>query len=118
MEFQVDILLRGAERATTEVIDLVAGDASGWTDRDVEAVLKEMLRALDRVRNPSGHTRDVFLRGISWIVEPFETGGVVIALEIPTGAAIAGPFRIGQAELEAMITRILTTGSAGAQQVH
>ena len=38
--------------------------------------------------------------GSSWIVEPAE-GQVVIAIEIPMGAAIAGPFAIAQADLDA-----------------
>jgi hypothetical protein len=49
----------------------------------------------------------VALRGLSWIVNPYEEGGVVIAIEITMGAAIAGPFVIDQAVLEAMIARVL-----------
>jgi hypothetical protein len=48
----------------------------------------------------------VILHGFSWIVEPME-GGVAIAIEIPMGAAVAGPFAIEQAALDAMITRVL-----------
>jgi hypothetical protein len=44
---------------------------------------------------------------LSWIVNPFEDGGVVIAIEIPMGAAIAGPFDIEQAVLERMVARVL-----------
>ena len=32
------------------------------------------------------------MRGLSWIVNPYEDGGVVIAIEITMGAAVAGPF--------------------------
>jgi hypothetical protein len=44
--------------------------------------------------------------GFSWIVEPAEKASV-IAIEIPMGAAVAGPFAIGHAELDAMISRVL-----------
>ena len=106
MEFQVDVLLRGEEHATTQLIRDVREPAA-WTDADVEQVLKEMLRALDRLKSPGAAGRDVFLRGISWIVDPYEDGGVVIALEIPTGAAVAGPFDIAKPELDTMIGRVM-----------
>jgi hypothetical protein len=48
----------------------------------------------------------VALRGFSWIVEPAQ-GGVVIAIEIPSGAAVAGPFDIEQQVLDGMIARVL-----------
>jgi hypothetical protein len=32
---------------------------------------------------------------------------VIIAIEIPMGAAVAGPFAIGQAELDGCIARVL-----------
>ena len=66
-----------------------------WTELDVHAVLKSMLLAIDRAKNPGSDERYVTLRGFSWIVEPTE-GGVVIAMEIPMGAAVAGPFDIPQ----------------------
>jgi hypothetical protein len=40
-------------------------------------------------------------------VSPYEGGGVVIAIEITLGAAVAGPFDIDRTALEAMITRVL-----------
>ena len=53
--------------------------------------------ARDRPRQEPGRRSSASwrLRGFSWIVEP-TTGGVVIAIEIPTGAAVAGPFDIPQ----------------------
>jgi hypothetical protein len=44
---------------------------------------------------------------LSWIVNPYEDGGVVIAIEITLGAAVAGPFDIDKGALETMITRVL-----------
>jgi hypothetical protein len=45
-------------------------------------------------------------------VNPFESGGVVIAIEIAMGAAVTGPFDIDKAALESMITRVLARASA------
>jgi hypothetical protein len=41
-------------------------------------------------------------------VNPFDDSGVVIAIEITMGAAIAGPFDIDQTALEDMIARVIT----------
>lgn len=105
MTFDVEIVLRDRNYAVTERVTQ-AGEPAEWTEREVETVLKEILLSIDRVKNPSSTERHVTLRGFSWIVEPAE-GGVVIAIEIPTGAAIAGPFAIPQAELDRLITRVL-----------
>lgn len=107
--FDVEIVLRERDYAVTEQIHQ-AGEPEQWTDADVAAVLREMLLAIDRAKNPSATERYVALRGFSWIVEPTE-GGVVIAIEIPSGAAVAGPFDIDQLALDRMISRVLTTGS-------
>ena len=107
MTVHVDVWLRGNDFATTESIEGVAGVPRAWTDDDVRVVIEGMLRAMDRSRNPSVPDRPIALRGLSWIVNPFEDGGVVIAIEITLGAAIAGPFDIDQAALEAMIARVL-----------
>jgi hypothetical protein len=40
-------------------------------------------------------------------VNPFADGGVVIAIEITMGAAVAGPFDIDKTALETMIARVL-----------
>lgn len=111
MTFPVDIWLRGTDFATTREITGVSEPAT-WTDRDVESVLKQMLRAMDREKNPGLEDRSVFLRGFSWIVNPYEEGGVVIAIEMQTGAAIAGPFSIDKRELESMVGRVIAQGQA------
>jgi hypothetical protein len=103
----VDIWLRGTEIATTETIEGIARPPHAWTDDDVRLVLEGMLRAMDRRKRPGEAAREISLRGLSWIVNPYEDGGVVIAIEITLGAAIAGPFEIEKAALEAMITRVL-----------
>ncbi len=108
MKVSVDIWLRGTDFATTETIDAVSRAPRAWTDEDVRAVLEGMLRAMDRRKRPGESDREISLRGLSWIVNPYEEGGVVIAIEIATGAAIAGPFDIDQQALEGMVARVLS----------
>jgi hypothetical protein len=82
-------------------------------------VLEAMLRAMQRESRPgSPDLPAVTLRGLSWIVNPYE-GGVVIALEITLGAAVAGPFDVDQQLLESMIARVLAAPDASKEgRVH
>ena len=119
MELQVDIWLRGTDFARTQNISGVDVDPAGWTDRDVSTLLKAMLLAIHQAKNPASTDTPVFLRGFSWIVSPFEESGVVVAIEIQTGAAVAGPFRIDKKQLEDMISRaIAQQTSASATSIH
>ena len=121
MELQVDVWLRGTDFAKTHVISDVAANPAAWTDHDVSMLLKAMLRAIYDAKNPSSSGTPVFLRGFSWIVNPFEDGGVVVAIEIQTGAAVAGPFRIDKKQLEDMISRAIaqpTTMAPSSTSVH
>jgi hypothetical protein len=106
--FDVEIVLRERNYAVTEQLHQPL-DPGEWTDETVAAVLRDILLAIDRVRNPAATDRYVALRGFSWIVEPTD-GGVVIAIEIPSGAAVAGPFAIEQRALDGMIGRVLSAG--------
>ena len=115
MKVSVDVWLRGSNFATTEQIDGVARAPKDWTDADVRLVLEGMLRAMDRRERPGEADRGVTLRGLSWIVNPYEEGGVLIAIEITLGAAIAGPFDIDKAQLEAMIARVIVSGVSGTE---
>lgn len=121
MEFQVDIWLRGTDFATTRSITSLSADPASWTDGDVATLLKEMLLAIHRAKNPEADAdTQVFLRGFSWIVNPFEDKGVVVAIEIQTGAAVAGPFQIEKPRLEEMISRVIALGktSVSPSSVH
>jgi hypothetical protein len=119
MSFQVDIWLRGDNHATTETIAPVAKEPRTWTDGDVAAVLVGMLRAIDKAKNPDAAAdRPVVLRGFSWIVNPYEDGGVVIALEMTLGAIVAGPFNIAERELSSMISRVMATDRLPSPTVH
>jgi hypothetical protein len=112
MTVHVDVWLRGSDFATTESIEGVVREPRGWTDEDVRVVLEGMLHAMHRLKHPKESDRTIALRGLSWIVNPYEEGGVVIAIEITMGAAIAGPFDIDKSELESMISRVLERPAA------
>jgi hypothetical protein len=104
--YTIEVVLRERDYAVSEEI-VTAAPPREWTELDVEDVLRDILRAIDRAKNPgSSDGRHIALRGFSWIVEPSE-GGVVIAIEIPTGAAVAGPFDADQTKLDALITSTL-----------
>jgi hypothetical protein len=107
MTVSVDIWLRGTEHATTTTIEGIPREPSAWTDEDVRLVLEGMLRVMAQLKQPGGEPRTIALRGLSWIVNTYDEGGVVIAIEITLGAAIAGPFDVDKASLEAMITRVM-----------
>ena len=116
MQFDVEIVLRERNFATTERLE--HGTEPGvWRDPDVETVLKQILLAMDRARNPGAGGRFVVLRGFSWIVEPMGDE-VVIAIEIPTGAAVAGPFAIEQRRLDDMIRRVIAAAARPGPTVH
>ena len=119
MEFQVEIWLRGDNHATTTMIAPVAEQPRAWTDSDVALVLAGMLRALDRARHPDApDDRPVSLRGFSWIVNRYETGGVVIAMELTLGAVVAGPFDVAEDHLSRMIERAIAAERPASATVH
>ena len=117
MIFDVEIVLRDRQDPVTERILHSGNEPSAWTEADVEKILKSILLAMDRARNPEAEERFVALRGFSWIVEPAD-GGVVIAMEIPSGAAVAGPFDIPQPRLDGLITRVLDAARETKVVVH
>ena len=119
MAFPVEIWLRGDNHASTEEIAPVSTEPDAWSDRDVAEVLVGMLRALDRAKSPGvDPDRPVALRGFSWIVSPFETGGVVIALELTLGAIVGGPFQISERALTAKIERVMHAERAAMTTIH
>jgi hypothetical protein len=112
MTVSVDVWLRGTDFARTETIEGIKHVPGAWTDDDVRDVLEGMLKAMDRQKRPGEPERAISLRGLSWIVNPYDEGGVVIAIEITLGAAVAGPFEIEKAALDTMIARVLAAGDA------
>ena len=119
MKFKVDIWLRGNNHATTEQLILASREPEAWTDEDVVLVLSAMLRALSRAKDQTEDVdRKIKLRGFSWIVNPYDSGGVVIAIELTLGAVVAGPFDIGDNKLTAMIQRAIEADKNEPQSVH
>jgi len=120
MTFNVEVVLKGRDSAVIQECTVEHGEPATWDDAAVHDMLVEVLRAIDRAQNPDADAdRPVTLHGFSWIVEPAE-GQVIVAIEIPMGAAVAGPFAIDQAELDARITRVLRAERhpGGTQTVH
>jgi hypothetical protein len=116
MEFDVEIVLRDTNQAVTQRIEH-GTEPRSWRELDVETVLKQILLAIDRVKNPSSAARHVALRGFSWIVEPMGSD-IVIAIEIPMGAAVAGPFAIEPQRLDEMIRRVIAAAAAPGPTIH
>ena len=119
MDIALDIWLRGENDARTDVIAPVRREPHAWTEGDVTAILAGMLRALERARNPDASPdRPIALRGFSWIVSPFDGGGVVIALELTLGAVVAGPFDVAEEELTGLIERAMSAARPPATIAH
>jgi hypothetical protein len=107
MTIEVDVWVRGTLHAETHQIDSLPADPNAWQDDDVRHLLSEMLLALEREKNPGGERPPVTLRGFSWIVSPYESGGVLVHLEMQMGTASAGPLNIDEQRLSAMLTRVM-----------
>jgi len=120
MTVPVEVCLKGDDYVTHESIDGIPREPKSWTDADMRLILEGMLQALHRKKHPSAEDQPVALRGFSWIVNPYEAGGVVIAIEITLGAAVAGPFDVDQVRLESMISRVLASPavSSSSSRVH
>jgi hypothetical protein len=106
-QIEVDVWVRGTQHAATHVISAGPTAPDAWSETDVTGLLTEMLRALEREKNPGGEPLPVSLRGFSWIVTPYETGGVLIHLEMQMGTASAGPFQIAAERLTSLIQRAM-----------
>ena len=114
---EVDIWLRGTQHATTRPMRGIVPQPELWTDEDVRTLLVEMLRTLEREKNPNGFPPDIALRGFNWIVSPCDHG-VVVHLELAMGTASAGPFAIDGDRLSAMVTRVMAAPEPVAPRVH
>lgn len=108
MNIEAEVWVRGEQHATTQVVTSIERQPRAWTDHDITEILMGMLRTLDRAKNPdTEENRPVALRGFSWIVNPFENRGVVLAIEMSLGAIVAGPFDIAERDLTRMIERVM-----------
>jgi hypothetical protein len=113
MTFEAEIVVRASGRVATETLYHDGHEPPTWDEQDVRAVLTLMLLAIDRAASGSTDiSRIVALRGLSWIVSPFD-GGSAVAIEITTGSVIAGPFDIPERQLTTLITRTIEQDAAG-----
>jgi len=118
MTVHVDVWIRGTSEAVTRTFEGIPREPAEWIDEDVQAVLEGMLHAMDELKNPGQAKRVAALRGFSWIVNPYDQGGVLIAIELTLGAAVAGPFSVDKAKLDAMIERVMGAQSSSPGRVH
>ena len=117
MTFNVEVLVKGEDAVVDDVVRRDGPEPANWSDDDVRDVLRLTLLSFDRVQNPEADERSVSLRGLSWIVTPLEHG-VAIAIEIPSGAVVAGPFDTDVNSLTASIARILAHPATTSTVVH
>ena len=104
---EVDVWVRGSLQAHTYQIRSLPDDPEEWDESDVRTLLSEMLRALEREKNPGGETPPVFMRGFNWIVSPYEKGGVLVHLEMQMGTASAGPIVIDERRLNDLMADVM-----------
>ena len=105
MTFTLEIMLRGNDTVFTEQLEH-PGEPSTWTGADMAVVLRKALTAVDRVLTP-GSTREVHLRGLNWIVSPYNDA-FVLAMEIHSASAVAGPFPGPAAHLERLAAQAVS----------
>jgi hypothetical protein len=109
MTVTLEVMLRRDQRVFTEQIDYPT-HASRWTAADMQTVLRRLLQSIDRVQHPDAEPRAVELRGLNWIVSPYQ-GQVVIAFEIPSASAVAGPFDVAPGLLEQLLVQAISAAS-------
>jgi hypothetical protein len=107
MTFRLEIMLRHDQRVFTDHIEHLRAPST-WDEADAGEVVRKILGAIDRLQHPGEPgDRPISLRGVSWIVNPCPDG-VVIALEIHSASAVAGPFAVELKTLEALMTRAMS----------
>jgi hypothetical protein len=110
--FEAEIVVRASGRVVQDTLYHDGCEPPGWDEQDVRAVLTLMLLAVDHAATGvQDVARSVALRGLNWIVSPFDEGSA-IAIEIPTGSIVAGPFDIAERELSALIARTIAEDAA------
>ena len=116
MTFDVEVLLKGANDVVAETVTYDGPEPADWTDADVREVLLSIMRVFGRAKRDGADGDDVSLRGLSWIVTDADAG-VAIAIEIPSGAVVAGPFELPADELTQMIARVISPGGVAVTEL-
>lgn len=119
MTYRIEIMLRGNEAVFTETVHHIGQtDPAAWTVEDASTLLHSSLKAIDRVINPErGDEPPTTMRGVNWIVTP-STDGVVVAIEIHSASAVAGPFAMEQSRLDALLTEAARAPVSSTGIVH
>lgn len=101
MTIPIEIMLRHNPGVFTRQVEH-PGNPRQWTVDDVRAVLEAILVAVNGVQHPGEQAGPVSLRGLSWIVSPYQDG-VVIAFEIHSASVVAGPLLVDEPLLTALV---------------
>ena len=119
MTYKIEIMLRGDESVYTDTLHHIGNELHAWTAEDASTVMHSVLRAIDGVLNPErgDDAPATSLRGVNWIVSPYEEG-VVVAVEIHSASAVAGPFHIEGDRLDALLTEAAGTPLTSPGVVH
>lgn len=118
MTYDVEIMLRGNDTVFTETVHHIGNAPDDWTVEDASTMMHSVLKAIDRVLNPERTDEPTTtMRGVNWIVSPHEDQAVV-ALEIHSASAVAGPFRIEPGRLESLLTDAVKTPITSTGVVH
>jgi len=113
MTFDAEIVVRASGRVVVDSLYHDGHEPPDWDQRDARAVVTLMLLAIDRAASGAPDVaRTVALRGLSWIVTPFDAGAA-IAIEITAGSAVAGPFDIPERQLTALIAKAIEQDALG-----
>jgi hypothetical protein len=118
MTYDVEIMLRGNERVYSERVHHIGNEPADWTVEDASTLIHTVLRAIDRVLNPDRDDEPTTsIRGVNWIISHFE-GKPVVALEIHSASAVAGPFPIEASRLESLLSEAVKSPMTRTGVVH
>jgi len=109
MTLPIEIMLRGDNRVFAESVSHPV-EVARWTEADVAVVMKAILLAINRAQNPGAEMPEIGLRGLNWIVHP-SPDGVVIAIEIHSASAVAGPIAMAADALDGLIGRAVAAAN-------
>lgn len=118
MTYDVEIMLRGNDTVFTERVHHIGNGPDDWTVEDASTMMHSVLKAIDRILNPERTDEPTTtMRGVNWIVSPHE-GQAVVAVEIHSASAVAGPFGIEPGRLESLLTDAVKTPITSTGVVH
>lgn len=118
MTYDVEIMLRGNDTVFGEVVHHIGNEVADWTVDDASTMMHTVLKAIDRAINPGRADEPVTtMRGVNWIVSTVD-GAAVVALEIHSASAVAGPFRIDPERLDTLLTDAVKTPMTSSGVVH